>query len=133
MVNHITNKFVGLKCLTETNIRILYDHVDHTHFHIVEMGCQMVHLLSTNIVRPTMIVNLTPALSWKLINGQLQNNVSRLVFNGFQQSYIWACIAHFAKQRKLNNEILLFYCQSNSNAIFGTTCNPPDTKNDHSF
>ena len=38
------------------------DHVDHTRFHIVEMGCQMVQLLSAHIVGPTMCVNLTPAL-----------------------------------------------------------------------
>ena len=52
----------GLKCLTETKIQILCDHVDHTRFHIVEMGCQMVQLLSAHIVRPTKFVNLTPAL-----------------------------------------------------------------------
>ena len=61
-MNVITNAFVGLKCLTETKIQILYDHVDHTRFHIVEMGCQMVQLLSAYIVGPTMFVNLTPAL-----------------------------------------------------------------------
>ena len=47
--------------MTETKIQILYDHVDHTRFHIVEMGCQMVQLLSAHIVGPTMFVNLTPA------------------------------------------------------------------------
>ena len=57
----ITHTFVGLKCLTETKIQILCDHVDHTRFHIVEMGCQMVQLLSAHIVGPTMFVNLTPA------------------------------------------------------------------------
>ena len=41
-LNAITNTFVGLKCLTETKIQILYDNVDYTRFHIVEMGCQMV-------------------------------------------------------------------------------------------
>ena len=41
-MNVITHTFVGLKCLTETKIQILCDHVDHTRFHIVEMGCQMV-------------------------------------------------------------------------------------------
>ena len=61
-MNVITHTFVGLKCLTETKIQILCDHVDHTRFHIVEMGCQMVQLLSAHIVRPTMCVNLTPAL-----------------------------------------------------------------------
>ena len=60
-MNVITYTFVGLKCLTETKIQILCDHVDHTHFHIVEMGCQMVQLLSAHIVEPTMSVNLTPA------------------------------------------------------------------------
>ena len=45
-MNVITNKFVGLKCLTETKIQILYDHVDHTRFQIVEMGRQIVQLLS---------------------------------------------------------------------------------------
>ena len=49
-VNIITHTFVGLKCLTETKIQILCDHVDHTRFHIVEMGCQMVQFLSAHIV-----------------------------------------------------------------------------------
>ena len=61
-MNVITHTFVGLKCLTETKIQILCDHVDHTRFHIVEMGCQMVQLLSAHIVGLTMFVNLTPAL-----------------------------------------------------------------------
>ena len=61
LVNVTTHTFVGLKCLTETKIQILYDHVDHTRFHIVEMGCQMVQLLSAHTVGPTMFVNLTPA------------------------------------------------------------------------
>ena len=60
-VNVITHTFVGLKCLTETKIQILYDHVDHTRFHIVEMGCQIIQLLSAYI-GPTMFVNLTLAL-----------------------------------------------------------------------
>ena len=60
-MNVITHTFVGLKCLTETKIQILCDHVDHTRFHIVEMGCQMVQLLSAHIVEPTLFVNLTPA------------------------------------------------------------------------
>ena len=41
--------------------KIFCDHVDDTGFHIVEMGCQMVQLLSANIVGPTVFVNLTPA------------------------------------------------------------------------
>ena len=45
----------------KNKIQILYDHVDHTCFHIVEMGCQMVQLLSASIVGPTMFVNFTPA------------------------------------------------------------------------
>ena len=61
-MNVITHTFVGLKCLTETKIQILCDHVDHTRFHTVEMGWQMVQLLSAHIVRPTMCVNLTPPL-----------------------------------------------------------------------
>ena len=61
-MNIITHTFVGLKCLTETKIQILCDHVDHTRFHIVEMGRQMVQLLSAHIVGPTLFVNLTPAL-----------------------------------------------------------------------
>ena len=64
-MNVITHTFVGLKCLTETKIQILCDHVDHTHdhtrFHIVEMGCQMVQIWSAHTVGPTMFVNLTPA------------------------------------------------------------------------
>ena len=59
-VNVIMHTFVGLKCLTETKIQILCDHVDHTRFHIVEMGCQMVQLLSAHVVGSTMFVNLTP-------------------------------------------------------------------------
>ena len=47
--------------MTETKIQILCDHVDHTRFRIVEMGCQMVQLLSAHIAGPTMLVNLTPA------------------------------------------------------------------------
>ena len=46
----ITNKFVELKVLTETKIQILNIHVDHTCFHIVEMGCQIVQLLSATVV-----------------------------------------------------------------------------------
>ena len=65
-VNVITHTFVGLECLTETKIQILCDHVDHTCFHIVEMGCQMVQLLSAYIVGPTMFVNLAPA--FQMIN-----------------------------------------------------------------
>ena len=65
----LSSRYIG-KCaarvlkrsgLTETKIQILYDHVGHTRFHIVEMGCQMVQLLSAYIVGPTMFVNLTPA------------------------------------------------------------------------
>ena len=65
-MNVITHTFVGLKCLTETKIQILCDHVDHTCFHIVEMGCQMVQLLSAHTVGPTMFVNLTSALDFFL-------------------------------------------------------------------
>ena len=60
-MNVIANTFVGLKCLTETKIQILDDHVDHTRFHIVETGCQMVQLLSAYIVGLTMFISLTPA------------------------------------------------------------------------
>ena len=60
-VNVINNKFIGLKCLTETKIQILYDNVDHTRFHIVEMGCQMVQLLFADIIGRTMFLDLTPA------------------------------------------------------------------------
>ena len=61
-MNVITHTFVGLKCLTETKIQILCDHVSHTRLHTVEMGCQMVQLLSAHIVGLTMYVNLTLAL-----------------------------------------------------------------------
>ena len=61
-MNVITHTFVGLKCLTETKIQILCDHVSHTRLHTVEMGCQMVQFLSAHIVGPTMCVNLTLAL-----------------------------------------------------------------------
>ena len=60
-VNVITHTCFGLKCLTETKIQDLCGHVDHTRFRIVEMGCQMVQLLSAHIMGPTMFVNLTPA------------------------------------------------------------------------
>ena len=60
-VNVITHTFVELKCLTETKIQILCDHVSHTRSHTVEMGCQMIQLLSAHIVGPTMCVNLTLA------------------------------------------------------------------------
>ena len=66
-MNVITHTFVGLKCLTETKIQILCDHVSHTRLHnTVEMGCQMVQLLSAHIVGPTMCVNLTSALFYFL-------------------------------------------------------------------
>ena len=61
-MNVITHTFAGLKCLTEIKIRILYDHADHTRFYIVEMGCQMVQLLSVYIVGLTMFVILTPSV-----------------------------------------------------------------------
>ena len=61
-MNVITHTFVGLKCLTETKIQILCDHVSHTRLHTVEMGCQMVKLWSAHIVGPTMCVNLNLAL-----------------------------------------------------------------------
>ena len=61
LVNITTNKFVILKCLTETKKQIfVWSCWSHT-FHIVEMGCQMVLLLSADNVGPTMFVNLTPA------------------------------------------------------------------------
>ena len=62
LVNVTTNKFVGLKCLTEAKTYILYDHVDHTRFHIVDIGCQMVQLLSADNFGPTMFINLTSAI-----------------------------------------------------------------------
>ena len=65
-VNVIMHTSVGLKCLMKTKIQIFCNHVDHTRFHIVEMGYQMVQLLSAHIVGPTMFVNLTPALGIKL-------------------------------------------------------------------
>ena len=64
-VNVITHTYVGLKCLIETKIQILCDHVDHTRFHIVEMRCQIVHFMSAYIVGPTMFVSLAPALTHK--------------------------------------------------------------------
>ena len=63
LLHVITHTFVGLKCLTETKIQILRDHVSHTRLHTVEMGCQMVQLLSAHIVGLTMCVNLTLAYS----------------------------------------------------------------------
>ena len=74
-MNVITHTFIGLKCLTETKIQILYDHVDHTRFHIVEMGCRhLVQLLSAYIVGPTMFLNLTPASGVQLVILETQNN-----------------------------------------------------------
>ena len=63
-VSVITHTFVVLKCLTETKLQILCDHVDHTRSHIVEMGCQMVQLLSAHIVGQfgKMFANLTAAI-----------------------------------------------------------------------
>ena len=37
-VKVIRHTFAGLKCLTETKIQILCDHVHYTRFHIVEMS-----------------------------------------------------------------------------------------------
>ena len=71
-MNVITHTFVGRKCLTEIKIQILYDRVDHTRFHIVEMGCQMVQLLSAHIVGPTMFVNLTPTFGNKPYKNQAE-------------------------------------------------------------
>ena len=58
----VLNRSVGMKCLTEAKRQILYDHVDHTRLHIVEMRCQMVQLLSGYIIGPTMFVIFPPAL-----------------------------------------------------------------------
>ena len=66
-MNVITHTFIGLKCLTETKIQILCDHVSHTRLHTVEMGCQMVQLLSAYIVGPIMCVNLTPAIDSQMM------------------------------------------------------------------
>ena len=66
-MNVITHTIVGLKCLTETKIQILCDHIDHTRFDIVEMGCQMVKLLPALIVGPTMFVNLIPAIERSML------------------------------------------------------------------
>ena len=79
-VNVITNTFVGLKCLAEIKIQILYDHVDKTCFHIVEMGCQMVQLVSAYIVGPTMLVSLTPAFSVKQTKCSLNTILSVIRF-----------------------------------------------------
>ena len=74
-MNVITHTFVGLKCLTETKIQILCDHVSHTRLHIVEMGCQMVQLLSAHIVGPTMCVNLTPDLRFNIQESKIPKAV----------------------------------------------------------
>ena len=47
-------------------IQTLYDHVDHTRFHIVEMGYQMVQLLSADNAEQTIFVNFTPAVGQDL-------------------------------------------------------------------
>ena len=63
-MNVITSKFVDLKSLIEAKIQILYNHVDHTRFHMVETGCQ---ILPANIVEPTVLTNLTqPMFSLEL-------------------------------------------------------------------
>ena len=80
-VNVITHTFVGLKCLTETKIQFLCDHVDHTCFHIIVIGCQMVQLLSAHIVGPTMFVNLTPALQNKIVDVLLCSQRSNMCFS----------------------------------------------------
>ena len=79
-LNVITHTFVGLKCLTETKIQILYDHVDHTRFHIVQMGCQMVQLLSVYIVERTMFVNLTPGLAIGITLTAFVNTVTAVYY-----------------------------------------------------
>ena len=43
---------------------MLCDHVSHTRSHSVEMGCQMVQLLSAHIAGPTMCANLTLAIDY---------------------------------------------------------------------
>ena len=75
-MNVITHTFVGLKCLTETKIQILCDHVDDTRSHIVEMGCQMVQLLSVHIVGPTMFVSLTPDIDLRGFTSPVKNSKS---------------------------------------------------------
>ena len=55
--------FVGLKCLTETKIQILSDHVDYTRFHIVEMGCQMVQYLLAHIAGTNNVCQFDPTLA----------------------------------------------------------------------
>ena len=73
-MNVITHTFVGPKCLTETKIQILCDHVDHTRFHIVEMGCQMVQLLSAHIYCWTNNVRqFDPSLTSKNLENVKQN------------------------------------------------------------
>ena len=78
-MNVITHTFVGLKCLTETKIQILCDHVSHTRLHTVEMGCQMAQLLSAHIVGPTMCVNLTLALLQMFIDVRSTLGISNLI------------------------------------------------------
>ena len=80
-VNVITHTFVWLKCLTKTKIQILCDHVSHTRLHAVEMGCQMVELLSAHIVEPTMCVNLTLAFVHKCL--VMSNDVEYATFKMF--------------------------------------------------
>ena len=57
----ITNKIIGLKCLIETKIQLLYDHVDHTRFPTAEMGCQVVRF-GTILDQQCWGVTLTTAL-----------------------------------------------------------------------
>ena len=44
-------------CLTEAKTQILCDHVDHTSFCILEMGCQIIQLLRVNIVESTVLLS----------------------------------------------------------------------------
>ena len=82
-VNVITNKFVGLKCLTETKIQRFYNHVDQTRFDIVEMGCQMVQLLSAYNVHQ-FDLNLTTRIILIFINVSLDTTLmAQYYFLGF--------------------------------------------------
>ena len=49
-MNVITHTFAGLKCLTETKIQILCDHVSHTRLHTVEMGWCTIKIFKGGVV-----------------------------------------------------------------------------------
>ena len=89
-------------------IQILDDHVDHTRFHIVEIGCQMVQLLPAYIVGPTMFVNLAPALIFITLFLMASYEINQYIQRDGQVS----------KKRESNLEKMVFYISQVNNTTF---------------